>query len=39
MKYPDLHFEIEGHTDSVGSFEYNLDLSQKRAMNVMTYLI
>jgi outer membrane protein OmpA-like peptidoglycan-associated protein len=38
-KYPDLHFEIEGHTDSVGSFEYNMDLSQKRAKTVMNYFI
>jgi len=39
IKYPNLVFEIEGHTDSVGSLEYNLDLSQKRATNVMNYFI
>lgn len=39
IKYPGLSFEIEGHTDSVGSLDYNQDLSQKRAMNVMNYFI
>ncbi len=30
---------IEGHTDSDGSYLYNLNLSQKRAYAVMTYLL
>jgi len=30
---------IEGHTDSDGSYLYNLDLSQKRAFVVMNYLL
>jgi OOP family OmpA-OmpF porin len=30
-KYPNRNVLIEGHTDSVGSDEYNLTLSQKRA--------
>ncbi|CAA6814289.1 MAG: FIG00638667: hypothetical protein [uncultured Sulfurovum sp.] len=30
---------IEGHTDSDGSYLYNLDLSQKRAFAVMNYLL
>jgi len=30
---------IEGHTDSVGSYMYNLNLSQKRALAVMEYLL
>lgn len=30
---------IEGHTDSVGSYIYNLNLSQKRALAVMQYLL
>jgi chemotaxis protein MotB len=30
---------IEGHTDSDGSFLYNLELSQKRAYEVMNYLL
>jgi outer membrane protein OmpA-like peptidoglycan-associated protein len=39
LAYPgDFHVEVEGHTDSVGSEEYNLRLSQSRAESVRTYL-
>lgn len=31
-------FRIEGHTDAYGSAEYNLNLSQRRAKSVITYL-
>jgi outer membrane protein OmpA-like peptidoglycan-associated protein len=31
--------EISGHTDDVGSDEYNMVLSEKRAMSVYTYLV
>ena len=31
-------FIIEGHTDSKGSFEYNQDLSRRRALSVQDYL-
>jgi outer membrane protein OmpA-like peptidoglycan-associated protein len=36
--YPDLTVEIEGHTDSVGSEEYNQQLSERRAQTVRDYL-
>lgn len=39
LAYPSLHLEVEGHTDSVGSDEYNLTLSQKRAEAVRDYLV
>lgn len=35
---PDLRVRIEGHTDSIGSNQYNLDLSQRRADSVRDYL-
>ncbi len=35
---PGLYIEIGGHTDSTGSFEYNLKLSEKRAQSVYEYL-
>jgi outer membrane protein OmpA-like peptidoglycan-associated protein len=34
----ELHFRVEGHTDSKGKDKYNKDLSQKRANSVSTYL-
>ena len=36
---PGLKLEIQGHTDNVGSDDYNLELSQKRAATVMDFLI
>ncbi len=38
-KNPTIHISIEGHTDSQGSDQYNLDLSTRRAASVMRYLI
>lgn len=35
---PDLKVEIRGYTDSTGTAEYNLDLSQRRAEAVESYL-
>jgi outer membrane protein OmpA-like peptidoglycan-associated protein len=39
LAYPGLHLDVEGHTDSVGSDEYNLTLSQRRAQAVRDYLV
>ena len=39
LAYPDLKLQIEGYTDSIGTDEYNLELSQKRADGVRAYLI
>jgi outer membrane protein OmpA-like peptidoglycan-associated protein/tetratricopeptide (TPR) repeat protein len=36
---PNVSLEISGHTDNVGSYEYNLNLSEKRAQAVVDYLI
>ena len=36
--YPDLNLEIQGHTDNQGSDAYNMELSEKRARTVCTYL-
>ena len=34
-----LYLKIDGHTDSIGSLAYNMDLSLKRAISAATYLI
>lgn len=38
-RYPDLRFEVSGHTDSVGSRAYNQGLSERRARAVYDYFI
>jgi len=38
LAYPGLKIQVEGHTDSVGSDEYNQKLSQQRADSVRDYL-
>ena len=38
-KHPDRKVVIEGHTDNVGSEDYNLGLSQRRADSVRAYLM
>ncbi len=39
MAYPEVRVEIRGYTDSVGSYELNKKLSQKRAESVKQYLV
>lgn len=39
QKNPHAHFLIEGHTDSFGTPEYNLELSRLRAESVRAWLV
>ena len=39
LKYPDLRFAIQGHTDNIASLIYNILLSFNRASEVKKYLI
>ena len=34
-----MEIEVGGHTDHVGGFDYNMDLSLLRARSVVSYLI
>lgn len=36
---PDIKIELSSHTDSVGTFEKNMDLSQRRAQSSVNYLV
>lgn len=38
-QYPDTLIQVEGHTDSVGSDAYNMDLSKRRATAVKNLLV
>ncbi len=38
-KYPDMQVQVAGHTDSVGSDDYNLALSKRRAAAVVEYFV
>lgn len=38
-EYDKTYVDVAGHTDSTGSEEYNLQLSQKRALAVAQYLV
>jgi outer membrane protein OmpA-like peptidoglycan-associated protein len=39
LAYPDLRLEVDGYTDSIGSDQYNQQLSLKRAEAVRDYLL
>lgn len=39
LAYPSLHLSVEGHTDSIGSDDYNQKLSERRADAVRDYLV
>ena len=39
LAYPGLKVQLEGHTDSIGSDEYNQRLSEERAGAVRDYLL
>jgi len=39
LAHPGLRLQVEGHTDSVGSDEFNQQLSEKRAAAVRDFLV
>ena len=39
LAHPGLHLEVDGYTDSVGSDDYNQQLSERRAGAVRDYLV
>lgn len=39
MNHPDMRIEIQGHTDAIGSADYNMKLSYMRANAVRDYLV
>ena len=39
LGHSELHIVIEGHTDYIGSDDYNLKLSQRRAQTVYNYFV
>ncbi len=38
-EYPSLRIEVGGHTDSIGTADYNMILSRQRAESVRSYLV
>jgi len=36
---PALTIQVQGHTDNIGSPEYNMDLSEKRAREVKWFIV
>ena len=39
MPFPDAYITVTGYTDRIGSHEYNLKLSARRAETVKSYLV
>ncbi|GGW21773.1 OmpA family protein [Arenibacter certesii] len=39
LEYPDSNILVEGHTDSAGAADYNMNLSKQRAESVTDYLV
>ena len=39
VKYPRMEIQLGAHTDSRASFDFNLDLSDKRAKSALEYLV
>jgi outer membrane protein OmpA-like peptidoglycan-associated protein len=39
LGHPGLKIEVEGHTDSIGGDDYNMQLSENRANSVRNYLV
>ncbi len=39
IENPELALEIAAHTDHIGSQDYNLELSQRRAQSIVEYLV
>ncbi len=39
VEYPSIELEVQGHTDSDGDNEHNLDLSARRAKAVVEYIV
>ena len=37
--YPEIRVKLEGHTDNIGEFDFNLNLSNERVRSVADYLI
>jgi outer membrane protein OmpA-like peptidoglycan-associated protein len=39
LAYPDLKLEVDGYTDSTGSLDFNMGLSERRAAAVRNFLV
>ena len=39
LAYPDLKLEVDGYTDSTGSLDFNMGLSERRAAAVRSFLV